>query len=263
MPSIKVSIVIFLLVMLVLGAGRYLVTLAPEALPIRYVRTTGLFHYLGKEDIKTVLQPLVVTDFFSADMQAVHQTVESLPWVASATVERVWPDAIDINVIERKPYVRWGERSLLTERGVLFTPKNAATFTHLPKLTGPEGRHQKVLEIMKGIRTELEDHALTLAEFNVNNRWAWTLKLASGLSLELGRNEQLKKLQRFLKAVPALGQNRFNAIATVDLRYPNGFALAWKPNTSCCNGEKEVPQSFDSKPKKNIKSNNNGKKNRA
>lgn len=234
MTATKITVASLLFISLIGLAGLGLIKQGLSAMPIRYVRTAGVFQYLSKDEIKTALLPLVGTSFFSADMQAIQQAVAALPWVASVTVKRVWPDAIDIKVHEKKPYVRWGQHSLLNERGELFTPKQVQQFTYLPLLTGPERQEMKVLEIMKGIWTELDDQSLELAEFNVNNRWAWKIKLKSGMEIELGRNEQLKKLQRFLKTLGVLGQERINAIATVDLRYPNGYAISWKPGMVCC-----------------------------
>ncbi|MGR8997629.1 MAG: cell division protein FtsQ/DivIB [Gammaproteobacteria bacterium] len=204
------------------------------SLPIKYVRTEGEFQYLGKNEIKTALQPLVTTGFFEADMQAIHSVVSTLPWVEAVTVKRIWPDAIDIKVREKKAYARWGQNSLITEQGVLFTPKNMDQFQTLTLVTGPEHQQVKVLEIMKGIKTALADQSLEMAEFSVNDRWSWKIKLANGLEILLGRNEQLKKLQRFLKTLKVLGQERVEQLAIVDLRYPNGYAVSWKPGSSCC-----------------------------
>ncbi len=201
------------------------------SLPIKYVRTEGVFQYLSKDDIRMVLQPLVTTNFFEADMQAIQQAVSELPWVETVTVKRVWPEAIDIKVTEKKPFVRWHDNSLMTEQGVIFTPKNIANFNNLTRLSGPERQQVKVLEMMKGIKTTLADQSIELTEFNVNDRGAWTIKLSTGLQLLLGRNEQLKKLQRFLKTLILLKQEQVDAMATVDLRYPNGYAVSWQSET--------------------------------
>jgi len=202
------------------------------SLPIKYVRTEGVFQYLSKNEVKTVLQPLVMSGFFDADMQAIHTAVSTLPWVDTVTVKRIWPDAIDIKLREKKPYARWGKNSLITERGVIFTPKNIEQFQNLTVVTGPELQQVKVLEIMKGIKTALADQSMELAEFSINDRWAWKIKLANGMEILLGRNEQLKKLQRFLKTVTVLKQERIEQIAIVDLRYPNGYAVSWKPGAA-------------------------------
>jgi cell division protein FtsQ len=201
------------------------------ALPIKYVRTEGVFQYLSKDEIKTALKPLVKTGFFDVDVQVIHNAVAELPWVESVTVKRVWPDAIDIKVQERKPFVRWGEKNLITAGGVIFTPKSIEPFEDLMILNGPDQQQVKVLEIMKGVKTALADQSLELAEFSINNRWAWKIKLANGLEILLGRTEQLKKLQRFLKTLNVLQQEQIDAMEVVDLRYPNGYAVSWKAGT--------------------------------
>ena len=89
-------------------------TIKKTSLAIKYVRTEGVFQYLSKNEIKTVLQPLVMTSFFDVDMQTIHTVVSSLPWVDTVTVKRIWPDAIDVKVHEKKPYARWGKNSLIT-----------------------------------------------------------------------------------------------------------------------------------------------------
>jgi cell division protein FtsQ len=201
------------------------------SLPIKYVRTEGEFQYLSKDDVKDILQPLVVTSFFDADMQAIHSAVSTLPWVDAVTVKRIWPDAIDIKVHEKQPFARWGKGALITESGVIFMPNINILIQNLITVTGPELQQVKVLEIMKGIKTALADHSMELAEFNVSDRWAWKIKLVTGIEILLGQDEQLKKLKRFLRTLAVLTQGQLDAMAVVDLRYPNGYAVSWRPGT--------------------------------
>ncbi len=208
------------------------VSIKNVSMPIRYVRIEGVFQFLSKSEIQNVLQPIVMAGFFGVDMQEIHAAVSTLPWVDAVTVKRVWPDTIDVKVQERKPYARWGENSLITEQGTVFTPDNIEPFKDRILIIGPELQQLKVLEIMKGIKTALADHSMTLAMFSVNERGAWKIKLANELEILLGRNEQLKKLQRFLKTLTVLDQEQFLQIERVDLRYPNGYAVSWKPGTA-------------------------------
>jgi len=216
---------------LLLAGLVWVASIGVKRIPIKYVRTEGVFQYLSKDEIKTALQPLVTTGFFDADMQTIHQAVSELTWVDTVTVKRVWPDAIDIKIREKKPYVRWGQQSLISARGEIITPKNIDLFKTLPILQGPELQQLKTLEIMKGVNTALADQSMKMAEFTINDRWAWKIKLTTGLEILLGRNEQLKKLQRFLKTLKVLGQEQVEKMAIVDLRYPNGYAVSWKPGT--------------------------------
>lgn len=196
--------------------------------PVKYVRTEGVFQYLNKDEIKTTIEPLLNVSFFDVDVKAIQLAVSTIPWVELVTVKRTWPDALEIKVLEKKPFVRWGEKSLITEQGVIFTPKNIEPFQSLTELTGPKEQQVKVLEIMKGVKTALEDQSLEMEEFNINDRWAWKIKLLTGQEILLGRNDQLKKLQRFLKSLELLKQEQIDAMAVIDLRYPNGFAVSWK-----------------------------------
>ncbi len=223
--------VVKIMLTLLLLAGLVWAGYGVKSIPIKYVRTEGVFQYLGRDEIKAALQPWVMTGFFDADMQAIHQAASELVWVDTVTVKRVWPDAIDIKIREKKPYVRWGQQRLISARGDIITPKNIDQFKTLPLLQGPELQQVKTLEIMKGVNMALADQSMKIAEFTINDRWAWKIKLTTGLEILLGRNEQLKKLQRFLKTLDVMGQEQVERMAIVDLRYPNGYAVSWKLGT--------------------------------
>lgn len=207
-----------------------LVYAVKQVVPIKHVKIEGAFQYLSQDEIKAALTPLVYVGFFDADVQAIHNTLAEMIWVESVTVNRVWSDTITIKIKEKRPVVRWGDNALLNNRGEIIKPIDITPFENYPILYGVEGQEIKSLEIMKGVNTALSDHEMSMAEFSINNRWAWKIKLTTGLEILLGRNEQLKKLQRFMKTLDVLGREQINAMAIVDLRYPNGYAVSWKPD---------------------------------
>lgn len=198
--------------------------------PIRYVKIEGAFQYINKEKIKEVLAPEMKRGFYHADMNTIHQAISALPLVDKVDVKRVWPDAVYIKVIEHKPIVRWGNYALLNNQGDLLIPENIDNFKNLPLVTGPEGQEKKLLEIMKGVYIVLRDKSLQLAEFHVNERRSWRIKLANGMEMLLGRKAPLESMQRFLKTMDQLGEAQLALIAAVDTRYPNGYAITWKPD---------------------------------
>lgn len=204
-------------------------TYAKGLMPIRHVRIEGRFRYLGRDEVREALLPAVKTDFFSADVQVIHRATVTIPWVETAEIKRVWPDAIDIRIEEQTPVVRWGDKSLLNERGEPFTPRLTEELQRLPLIMGPQGYERRLLEIMLGLKQALAEQSLELTTFRVTERRSWKLILANGMEVELGRQKPLKNFQRLLKVLPVLGQERVAAIAKVDMRYPNGFAVVWKP----------------------------------
>jgi len=197
-------------------------------LPVKYVRIEGAFQYIAKDKIKQVLQGHVNSGLYNADIQHIQKSVNQLPWVKSVRVKRVWPDALNIKIVEQRPVVRWGNNGLLNAMGEVFVPDNMNEFSQLPVISGPVGNEKKWLEIMKGISVTLTDRAMELAEFHVNDRRAWSMKIKNGLNLKLGRNNPLNKFQRFLQTLDLFSDELITKVAVVDLRYPNGYALTWK-----------------------------------
>ena len=197
--------------------------------PIRYVKIEGAFQYTNKEKLKQLLTPEMMRGFYHADMDAIHHLIAGLPLVENVDVRRVWPDAVHIKIAEQKPIVRWGKSALMNKQGDVLIPDDIKEFKNLPLITGPEGQEKKLLEIMKGVYIVLMDKSLQLAEFHVNERRAWSLKLANGLEMKLGRKAPLENMQRFLKTMDILGEDKVAMMANVDTRYPNGYAVTWKP----------------------------------
>lgn len=200
--------------------------------PIRYVKIEGAFQYTNKEKLKQILASEMKRGFYHADMDAIHHLISSLPLVEKVDVKRVWPDAVHIKITEQKPIVRWGSNALLNKQGDILIPDNIADFKNLMLITGPEGQEKKLLEIMKGVYIVLKDKSLQLAEFHVNDRRAWRIKLASGLEMQLGRKAPLENMQRFLQTMDLVGEEQVAKMASVDTRYPNGYAVTWKPEVT-------------------------------
>lgn len=193
--------------------------------PIRYVKIEGAFQYTDKDKLKQVLTPEMKKGFYHADMENIHRLISGLPLVEKVDVKRVWPDAVHIKIVEQKPIVRWGTNALLNKQGDILIPDNIDAFKNLPLITGPEGQEKKLLEIMKGVYIVLRDKSMQLAEFHVNERRAWRIKLASGLEMHLGRKAPLENMQRFLQTMDLLGDEQIAMMASVDTRYPNGYAV--------------------------------------
>lgn len=200
--------------------------------PIRYVKIEGAFQYIAKERVKQALSKEIKLGFYHADMESIHHAISDLPLVDTVDVKRVWPDALYIKITEHKPIVRWGNHGLLNKYGDVLIPDNMKDFMNLPLISGPEGQERKLLEIMKGVYIVLKDKSMQLAEFHVNERRSWRLKLASGLEMQLGSKAPLENMQRFLKTMDLLGEEQIAMMASVDTRYPNGFAVTWKPEIS-------------------------------
>jgi len=252
---IRYSLIIFVLLLIVWFGWKFIKQYSQDWLPVRFVRIEGAFQFIAKDKIKQALQSHVNTGLLNIDIQQIQHAVEDLPWAKEVSVKRVWPDTIVIEIVEQTVVARWGHDSLLNTKGEVFTPDNIDNFTDLLVLSGNPGDEKRMLTLATGLITRLADQGMSLAEFKITDRQAWLIKLVGGMQIVLGTKQPLHQFQRFIETLTLIGRQQVDKIAVADLRYPNGYALQWKPDVEKINW-KEVAQMR----KMRIE---NGKKNRS
>lgn len=211
----------------------------PHNMPLRSVRIEGEFRKLNSEQLQTVIAASTQGGFFTVDVEEVRRAAESLPWVASASVRRVWPDGLRLHVVEQRAAARWGEAGLLNMNGRLFEPAADTIPQHLPRLDGPEELRRRVMEHYVAITGALAPIGRRVDALSIDDRRAWRLTLDDGVELQLGRDDTLARVQRFVRVYPQLFALREGELRTVDMRYSNGFAVRWDRPQQTAGEQKE------------------------
>ncbi len=231
LPWLKLSLQA-ILILLLGGAVSWSVTWLrnPHNMPLRSVQIEGEFRKLSTDALQKVVGNAARGGFFTVNVAAVQRAAESLPWVASATVRRVWPDTLQLHIVERRAAARWGETGLLSMSGQLFVPDAESIPANLPRLNGPDELRRRVMETYIAMTTALAPIGRRVAELQVDKRRAWLLRLDSGVELRLGKDNTLDRVERFVRVYPTVFAVRASELKTVDLRYSNGFAVRWAPS---------------------------------
>jgi cell division protein FtsQ len=232
-------------------AGLQLLVRSP-LFPLKEIVVQGGLKNVAAVEIENAVDD-VGGNFFAADLAAIRARLEQVSWVRHVEVRRIWPDRIEVRLEEHVAFARWGQvvgdlqsRGLVNTFGEPFAAElQDGSAARLPLLAGPAGtegelarRYRLFVELLAPLAEE-SDRAV--AAVVLTPRFAWQLRLAGGMNLELGRDgiepvEQ--RLARFVAAYPeSIGRLPRTAAAgadarrSVDLRYPNGFALrvaGWK-----------------------------------
>ncbi len=215
-------------VLLVLGAliGLYLV--APLDAPLTRLEIRGSFEKLQPQDVRRAAEAEIEAGFFAADLEAIHDAVAALPWVARVKVDRKWPGIVALQVWERQAVARWNEKSVLDERSQSFKPRAAEIPTGLPQLAGRAGQETEVLQAWQRLSAALRGTPLELESLKLDERGQWQARTRSDIELRFGQalpDERLPVLQS--AGLPAL-DGRWQLVQYIDLRYTNGFAVGWK-----------------------------------
>lgn len=216
--------------MLVVIVANFDVTRFNTFLPIRYIRVEGDIWNLDADEFRRALLIRVQAGgYFSIDLEGIEAAVREFAWIDDVRVARIWPDTLSLWVAEQQPAARWGEDSLLNVRGERFAPRNAAFLDHLPLLSGPPGQEKQVLGMLRAMNERLQPRHLRVEALQLSKRRAWKARLKGGTEIVFGKQDPLVAVDRLLSLLPQLGEERIQAIQKVDLRYPNGFSVIWKP----------------------------------
>ncbi len=201
--------------------------LQPGRFPLRYVYFRGKLGHLKQPQLRTLVADQLGRNFFRLDLAALQNRFMREPWVAAATVRRLWPDSLEVKLREREAVAYWNQKQLLDAQGRLFQPQPLPADPSWPHLQGPEGQAAAVLARYRAFSKLLGPLSLHLAKLREGRYGAWSGQLDNGLEIKLGRYQVGQRLRRFILLYPRILQPQLAQLAGVDLRYPNGAALRW------------------------------------
>ena len=200
---------------------------APDRWPIRWLEVNGEFQRVSAEQLRASLSPKMNTSFFTVDMKGLNEAARRISWVSGVRVQKVWPDTVTVTVEEFEPVAHWNRGELVSSDGETFSVPEADELQGLPWLQGPEERLEDVLTAWVGIDQSLAVLGLEVSQLTLDSRGSWALELNNGTQVYLGRNSTEERLERLLSSWDALMEEQEVPPRDIDLRYTNGFAVAW------------------------------------
>jgi cell division protein FtsQ len=231
-----------------------------ENLPVNSVVITGEMPYTKREEVLTAMSNINLGNFFQVDVNEIQNKVSALPWVYSVAVRKQWPNEVKIYVVDQTPVALWNGDFLLNQFGKAFQADNRKLTHSLPHFFGPEGSELLALENFTNLNDLLEYRNLAIDELVLSERFSWQLTLNDGVMLNLGREERVKRVQRFMDVYPLIKthleqeskqenndkKQLKQAVDYIDLRYDTGLAVGWKPLAN-------LPLSINSQNQQNTK----------
>jgi cell division protein FtsQ len=184
--------------------------------------------------------------FLTVDLQQVRTLFETVPWVRVARVQREFPNRLRVTLEEHQAVAWWGQAGsgqLVSRLGEVFdaSPDDG---DGLPELAGPVEQAPQVWALYQTLSAELGRLEMGLVRLELNERGNWRAELDNGARMELGRGtpeDLLERTRRFTATLGQLTQRYPGALQTVDLRYPNGYALRVQGVTTVTEDDPKKP----------------------
>ena len=216
--------------------------LEQENSPVNSIVITGEMPYTQREDVLNAMSNIDLGNFFQVNVNDIQTQVSALPWVYSVAVRKQWPNEVKIYVVDQTPIALWNGDFILNQFGKAFQAEKNALKVALPEFFGPEGSELLALENFTNLNDLLEYRELSIDELILSERFSWQLTLNNGIRLNLGREERVKRVQRFMDVYPLINTHLLNqekqknnrkkqlkqAVDYIDLRYDTGLAVGWK-----------------------------------
>lgn len=223
-----IFLVLVLLTVALATAGVYRWLHDAQRLPVQTIVFQGELEHVDTAQLESVIRAAQPGSFFALDVNEVYALLEQQAWVYRASVRKQWPSKLTIYVVEQQPVAHWNDDLLLNPYGETFAGDNS--LDSLPKLYGPGGSEKTALQGFNAMQTILSGAALPIDELFLSERFAWQITLDNDIKLNLGRQEFIDRLQRFVDIYPLL-KAQPKAVEYIDLRYDTGLAVGWADNS--------------------------------
>jgi cell division protein FtsQ len=223
--SLSTVLLLAVLALVIYGAGLLYKQIDK---PLTNVMIGGNFTFLETAELSELVVKEIDGGFLSTDLSRLGDVLREHPWVDEVSVRREWPSILKVEVIEEVPIARWGEKGFLNRLGEELLIEKNSHLGALPVLRADFGSSRDMMENYQLMAELLIPTGLKIAELKRDSLGVWFIDTATGVRLVIGRDQVSEKIRRFTTVWAAGLSQQLKHIKTIDLRYPNGLAVAWK-----------------------------------
>jgi cell division protein FtsQ len=159
------------------------------------------------------------------DAEAVRDKLRGNPWIADATVLKLYPGRLQIDIVERSAFALWqqdGRLSVIADDGAVLEPYVTRRFITLPLVVG-KGAETRARDFLTLLDRYPQVRSVTKAAIFVGQR-RWNLRLKDGLDVRLPETDVGKALAR-LSSYDREDHLFSRDIVAIDMRLPDRLTV--------------------------------------
>ena len=172
------------------------------------------------------------TSLVGFDVQDARERIESLPWVESVAVRKVYPSTLEVKVAERAPFAIWqhgAALSLIEADGKVIAPLSGARHAGLPLVVGP-GAGKAAAGFIARVAAHPALAARVRGYVRVSDR-RWNLTLDNGVTVKLPERGEDAALAE-LAALDGRDGLLSRDLLSVDMRLADRLVLKLSPEAA-------------------------------
>ena len=196
--------------------------------PIEIINLNGDFKRVSKKVVQQKISNINGQGYLNFNLKEVKLEIESISWVQLVTVERKWPDTIDITIFEDDVVGLWNDQLVLNSSGKVFDVDKRTIPSNLIKFYGPEGTNVTVFERYNIFYKDLVARGLILESMTYSLLGSWSYVIRPRVEIKLGKSNLSERFDRFLLVWDESLLDNYDQISYIDFRYTEGFAIKRK-----------------------------------
>jgi cell division protein FtsQ len=178
-------------------------------------------HHITREEVLATAGITGTTSLLFLDVGETRERLKTNPWIADATVLKLYPGELQIGIKEREAFALWqkdGQVSVIADDGTVLEPYVAPGLIRLPLVVG-RGAETRAKEFLALLDRYPAMRDFVRASVLVGER-RWNLRLKNGIDVRLPESDVASALERLV----ALDREKnliTRDILAIDLRLPD------------------------------------------
>ena len=220
------ALVTGLLFFILIMGGKALRNAPPAAIQVKAQGLTVTQY----QALQQIMDQQTVSSFFSTDLQTLRDIALGLAWVDQVSVTRDWQQGIVITALPKQAVANFGTERLVDAKGSVFVPADSKELTkpQFATLQGEMTQAPVIMQQMQQINDWYAPLNIQVEDIILTPRMTWLIRFDDGLRVIVDNENTAQKLLNLSQLMGNQLSAQRNNMQAVDLRYKNGFTIAWK-----------------------------------
>lgn len=171
-------------------------------------------------------------NYFTSDLHAIRDKVMGLGWVDEVSVSRDWQRGIVVHALPKQAVAYFGSERVVDAKGHVYVPVNGDPFASATQpivtIQGDASQAAVIMQQLQQVNSWFAPLDMAVVDLILTPRMTWLIRFDNGLRIIVDNDNTAQKLLSLSRALSGALKPRLQDIQAVDLRYQNGFAIAWQ-----------------------------------
>ncbi len=180
---------------------------------------------VSPDELRGISTKIYDEGFLQINLSDIQEEIGQVNWVKSVSLERQWPDQINILIEEEDIIGWWNKDSIINSKGNLFSLDEQSLPGGLIEFNGPNGQQAMVFEKYLLFAEELTTRGILIEKVTLDFKGSWIVTIRPNIALRLGKENIGERFDRFLMIWDESLLDNLAVIEYIDLRYTEGFSV--------------------------------------